>query len=132
MPTVTGYTPTNTPPTAITLGSGAGEQIPPADAGADTPPPSAIPLDQGGGPQPLPQVPGIFTPAFTSLTDGDKPLAGLTANASDIGRIIQGTVEGVRADYEVCAGTDAQAIPGFIRPANFNASTNAVVFAQRA
>jgi len=79
-------------------------------------------------PQPLPTMPSVFSPAFVDLTGGAPALAALTVASIDEGRILQGTVNSELKSYQVRAGTDAQALPGIVRPANFDASTNAYVF----
>jgi hypothetical protein len=76
----------------------------------------------------LPSSAAIFSPIFDGLTGGAGTLASLSASAADVGRILEGVVGGERKSYRVAAGTDAQALPGIVRPVNFNASTNAVLF----
>jgi hypothetical protein len=71
----------------------------------------------------------IFQPAFVELTGAGNTLATLTASvATDIGKIVQGTVGGKLRSYQVLAGTDATAVPGIVQPANFDPVANAVVF----
>lgn len=93
----------------------------------DTP---AAPISLDGSVPSLPNMPATFQPAFVELTGAGPSLATLTASVADIGKIIQGTVNGELKSYQVRAGTDAQALPGIVRPLNFNADTNAVVFVQ--
>lgn len=81
-------------------------------------------------PTPLPQMPSAFTPAFVELTGSAAALDQLNAAALDIGKILQGTVDGQLKSYRVSAGTDAEDLPGIVRPANFNAVTNACIFVQ--
>lgn len=76
----------------------------------------------------LPDSQAIFRPIFAGLTGGPGTLASLPANAADIGRIVEGMVEGERRSYRVAAGTDAQALPGIVRPVNYHATNNAVLF----
>ena len=87
--------------------------------------PAPIP---GAVPDSLPNMPSAFTPAFIELTGAGPSLVTLTANSADIGKIVQGTVDGELRSYQVRAGSDAQALPGIVRPSNFDADTNAVVF----
>ncbi|HEY1791563.1 MAG TPA: hypothetical protein VGG34_01480 [Opitutaceae bacterium] len=94
-----------------------------------TPPVSFDMLD--GTAQPLPNMPSVFQPAFNGLTGGGNSLSTLTASAADIGKFIQGKDGAQMRSYEVCAGADATAAPGIIRPANFDAVNNAVVFVER-
>lgn len=81
---------------------------------------------------PLPTMPSAFTPAFIELTGGGSSLSTLTASAADAvaGRILQGTVAGELKSYQVRVGTDEEALPGIVRPANFDEVENAVVFVQ--
>jgi hypothetical protein len=73
-----------------------------------------------------------FEPAFVELTGGAAALDQQTATLADAanGRILQGTVGGALAAYQVRGGTDATQSPGIIRPLNYNAGSNAVVFVQ--
>ncbi|MFA6289451.1 MAG: hypothetical protein WC661_18880 [Opitutaceae bacterium] len=76
----------------------------------------------------LPAAAGIFRPAFIELTGGEASLDTLNVSADDFGKWIAGTVAGERKNYQVRAGTDAQALPGIVRPANFDAINNPFVF----
>jgi hypothetical protein len=80
----------------------------------------------------LPAMPASFQPAFLELTGGGNSLSTLNANAADAaaGKILQGTVGGILKSYQVRVGTDAQEVPGIIRPANHDDVTNAVIFVQ--
>jgi hypothetical protein len=77
----------------------------------------------------LPEEAGaIFRPIFDGLTGGAGTLSSLSASAADLGRIVEGVVSGERRAYRVTAGTDAQALPGIVRPVNYHATLNAVLF----
>ncbi len=80
----------------------------------------------------LPTMAATFTPAFNGLTGTGNTLASLNANTADAaaGKIIQGTVNGALKSYQVTAGADAQSLPGIVRPANYDAFSNAVVFSE--
>lgn len=132
--TVIDYSYDNTPPGGITpgIGGSAPSNTPPGSidlspALTDSP---AIPLEIDGSYSSLPSMPSTFLPAFIELTGGGNSLASLSANAADVTaqRILQGTVNGELKSYQVRAGTDAQALPGIVRPANFDADLNPVVF----
>lgn len=75
-------------------------------------------------------MPASFTPAFTDLTGGGNCLDTLLASAADVNRVLQGTVNGELKSYQVRAGNDATDLPGIVRPANFDADDNAVIFVQ--
>jgi hypothetical protein len=81
-------------------------------------------------PTPLLVMPATFSPAFVELTGSAAALDHLTVAPHDVGRIIQGTVATELKSYQVRAGTDAPALPGLVRPANYHAGTNAFVFVQ--
>jgi hypothetical protein len=104
--------------------------------GATTLPyPTTLPAGTGvsdATPLSLPPMPSIFQPAFVELTGGATALAALNASAADAAarRVVQGTVNGQLKAYQVRVGADAQDLPGIVRPANFHAVTNAVVFVQ--
>lgn len=123
----------NAAPGAIAAAPGAGNAepgaVPPAAASTDTPP---FPIGSNPSALSLPVMPSAFTPAFVQLTGGGNSLSTLTASVADAaaGRIVQGVVNGELKSYQVRAGTDAQALPGIVRPANFNDPANAVVFVQ--
>lgn len=90
-----------------------------------------IALDGSGPVSTLPaDMPSTFVPAFVELTDGGQSLSTLTANAADAaaGRVVAGTVGGELKHYQVRVGDDAQVLPGIVRPANFDAEENPVVF----
>lgn len=110
-------TPDNTAPTAVDLTTPAT----PNNA-------AAVPITDA----PLSSInmPASFTPAFTELTGGGNCLDSLSATVADINKVLQGTVNGELKSYQVRAGSDATSLPGIVRPANFNAVTNAVVFVQ--
>lgn len=96
-------------------------------------PPAVAPFNAAGtGALGLPTMQASFTPAFVELTGAGPTLQSLTASAADAaaGRVVIGTVAGVITHYQVRAGTDADAAPGIIRPANFDQDTNPVVFVQ--
>lgn len=132
--TVLDYTLSNTPPVGITpvVGGTAPSNTPPAGLDLTVAPTddAAAPIDLVGAQSSLHSMPSTFMPAFVELTGGGISLATLTANAADAtaGRILQGTVNGELRSYQVRVGTDAQAAPGIIRPANFDAENNPVVF----
>ncbi|MBX3736743.1 MAG: hypothetical protein KF715_08645 [Candidatus Didemnitutus sp.] len=75
-------------------------------------------------------MPASFQPAFVNLTGGGNCLDSLNANAGDIGKVLQGTVNGELKSYQVRAGTDEADLPGIVRPLNFDPDTNPVVFVQ--
>lgn len=91
---------------------------------------AAIPPEQDNTHSSLVSMPSTFTPAFVELDGGGQSLSTLSANQADAaaGRLVQGTVGGELKTYQVRAGADAQALPGIVRPANFHAVNNAVVF----
>ncbi len=80
----------------------------------------------------LPSMPSTFTPAFEGLSGDGPTLKTLTASTADVvaKRVVQGMVDGQLKSYQVRAGTDAEDLPGIVRPANYDADTNAVVFVQ--
>jgi hypothetical protein len=80
----------------------------------------------------LPPMPSAFIPSFVELSGAAGTLKTLTASAKDAAanRIVQGTVGGVLKTYQVRAGTDAEALPGIVHPANYDAATNSVVFVE--
>ncbi len=118
--TVQDWSLSGTPPTPIAL---------PA---YDTTP--AIPINLTGGAAALNvNMNSKFQPAFVELSGGGPSLKSLTACAADIGTILTGTVTNAdgsvsRKDYRIAAGADAEALPGVVRPANFDAVNNAVLF----
>ncbi len=141
-----GLTPTAGEPEAATL-SFAQDNTPAVDktvAGAaqDNTAPGAVDLTTpttpnnvaaqpiGEPPASLLNMPSTFTPAFVELAAGGNSLNTLNASPADIGKVVQGTVGGQLKSYQVRAGTDAQDLPGLVRPANFNDPANAVVFVQ--
>jgi hypothetical protein len=76
----------------------------------------------------LPESRAIFAPIFDGLTGGPGTLASLPASAADLGVIIEGVIGGERRSYRVVAGTEAQLLPGIVRPINYHATNNAVLF----
>lgn len=78
----------------------------------------------------LPPMPASFTPAFINLSGGGPTLKTLNASGVDAtaGRIVTGIVAGEIKNYQVRAGTDDEALPGIVHPANYDAINNAVVF----
>lgn len=107
-----------TEPDAVALGDFTLANTPPTPIGVE-----AVPIL-------LPKMSSIFTPAFVEISGSASALDQLNAAAPDEGRIIQGTVGGQLKSYQVRAGTEATDAPGLVRPANFNAATNAFVFVQ--
>lgn len=91
-----------------------------------------LPFSLDPAPAALPSMPSTFIPGFIDLDGVGPTLKTLTASAADAaaGRIVQGTVNGELRSYQVRAGADDEALPGIVRPANFDAETNAVVFVQ--
>lgn len=87
------------------------------------------PAMAGTTPADISSMSSNFTPAFIGLLGGAPALASVNATAADIGKILQG-LDGNNAlvSYRVAAGTDASNSPGIIRPANFDATSNQVVF----
>lgn len=129
-----GTAPSNTPPVGIdpAIGGAAPSNVAPGiiDLAMVPDNTAAIPLSITGAYSSFTDMPSNFTPAFNGLTGGGNTLANLSANAADAtaARIVQGIVNGELRSYQVRAGTDAQDLPGIVRPANFDAETNAVVF----
>lgn len=78
----------------------------------------------------LPDRAAIFAPAFHGLTGGGASLDTLNASADDLGAFIHGKDGEERSVYEVRAGTAAQSLPMIVRPANFHAVNNPVIFAK--
>lgn len=111
------------------LSEAAPDKVTPA-AYTDQPPTALV--WGSNSPAALPSMPSTFEPAFINLEGVGPTLKTLTANVADAtaGKIVQGTVNGVLKSYQVRAGTDAEDIPGIVRPANFHADNNAVVFVQ--
>ena len=102
----------------------------PANDTASTTPPNTFPF--GSTYNSVPSMPAAFIPAFTALTGAGAALASLNASTTDAtnGLVLEGIVGGTRVAYQVRAGTDAQSLPGIVRPANFDAVNNAVVFVE--
>ena len=105
----------NTAPTAIAVGA-APDNTPAVVLGA--PAPEFI------------TMPASFNPAFIELTGSAGALDTLNASAADLNKVLQGTVGGRLKSYQVRAGTDATALPGIVRCANYDGATNAIVFVQ--
>ena len=109
-----------TPPTPIAL-----------PANDPTP---AIPINLNGGPAALNvNMQSKFQPAFINLSGGGPTLKSLTACAADVGSHLLGEITNgdgsvSRGEYRVVAGTDAEALPDIVHPANFDAVNNAVIF----
>ena len=78
----------------------------------------------------LPSMPASFTPAFINLSGTGPTLKTLNASAADatVGRVVTGIVGGEIKNFQVRSGTDAEALPGIVHPANYDATNNAVVF----
>lgn len=125
-----GFTPNNGAPVALAT-TFVPDATPPEEieAAAGWNNAGAVPVSLVGQ-TPLPSMPAQFVPAFDKLTGGGLALDVLTASAADIGKVIQGTHEGALKSYRVTAGADAAALPGIVRPANFHAVDNAVLFVQ--
>ena len=120
-------TPSNAAPGAVALaGTTPNNAAPGAVVLPGSTPTNAAAAPVGLTAAPLPLMPANFIPAFANLAG----LQALTANAADAaaGRAVQGLIAGEFKTYQVRAGTDAEAAPGIVRPANFHATTNAVVF----
>lgn len=142
------FTPDNTPPVAIALPSlaGTGDDATPVTPGAFTPDntsPVAIAIgtftpdntpaeakDPADTTPAYSRMPSTFTPAFVELTGGASSLDTLQPTVADVGKILQGTVDGELKSYQVRAGTDATDLPGIVRGANFDAIDNAIIFVQ--
>jgi hypothetical protein len=91
---------------------------------------AAVARNPDGSFAPVPTMPGSFPVAFVELTGNGPTLKSLTANAAiDAGtRCLQGFVNGELKSYRVAAGVDAEALPGIVRPSNFDPVNNACVF----
>lgn len=110
---------TSTPPESINAGVSLTDTVAVPHALQDfTPQPTPA----------LPIMPANFSPGFVELTGAGPSLSTLSASAADLNRIVQGTVGGELKSYQVRAGTDVQALPGIVRPANYDGTTNAYVF----
>jgi hypothetical protein len=88
----------------------------------------AIPI--GGQPTEPPAIPlmsSTFKPAFVNLS-GVGSLSTIQATIADAGTILQGVVNDELKSYRVRSGTEDEAHPGIVHPANFDAEDNPVVF----
>ncbi len=119
----------NTPPVAIAINDDPTNAAPVAIAINDDPTnAAAVPI--GAPAIPYINMPASFQPAFIELTGSGPCLDSLMATAADLNKVLQGTVNGELKSYQVRAGTDAAALPGIVRCANFNDPANAIVFVQ--
>jgi hypothetical protein len=120
----------NTPPVARDLSSPGDNTAPTAIAvGAALTDSPAVPI--GAPSVAYITMPASFQPAFLEVSGGGPTLKTLNATAADIGKLVQGLVASQLKTYEVCAGTDAEDLPGIVHPANYDADANPVVFVQR-
>lgn len=128
--TIAGITPDNTAPAGIEIDQAPSDDEPEAVELAGFTPNNAAAVPITAAPFSNITMPASFTPAFTELTGGGNCLDSLSASGADIGKILQGTVNGELKSYQVRAGTDETDLPGIVRPLNFDAEANAVVFVQ--
>ena len=128
------FTYTSTPPSTIAaaaLASSGPAVAAPAALTVTAAQVQATAFSTGSTTASLPTMASSFTPAFVELTGAGNTLSTLNASvATDIGKILQGTVGGVLKSYQVRAGTDAQVVPGIIHPANYDPVLNACVFVE--
>ncbi|AHF94218.1 hypothetical protein OPIT5_08345 [Opitutaceae bacterium TAV5] len=94
------------------------------------PPTNQPALPIGGQPTEPPAIPlmsSTFKPAFVGLS-GIGSLSTIQATIADAGTVLQGVVNDELKSYRVRSGTDEEAHPGIVHPANFDADENPVVF----
>jgi hypothetical protein len=90
------------------------------------------PLDAAGK-VPVNHLPGgiLIDPSITSLAGGSSSsLASIASSTLPVSRVLGIVVNGTLVFYQLQAGSEAQALPGVVRPSDFNSSTNARIWKQ--